>query len=67
VLFAGPKVNAAKRVPLVIHFHGAPWLVQHHIARDLPQAALITVQLGAGSRAYGTPFEQPEMFRSIVE
>lgn len=67
VLFAGPKVNAAKRVPLVIHFHGAPWLVQFLVARDLPHAALITVQLGTGSSAYGNPFEQPEMFRSIVD
>jgi hypothetical protein len=66
VLFAGPKVKLDKQVPLVVHFHGAPWLVQHHIASYLPRAALITVQLGAGSRAYGSPFENPDTFRSII-
>lgn len=66
VLFAGPGLRANKAVPLVVHFHGAPWLVQYHIAKDLPGAALITVQLGAGSRAYAGPFENAEMFQSLV-
>lgn len=67
VLFAGPKVKTDKPVPLVIHFHGAPWLVQYHIARKLPHAALITVQLGSGSRVYGDPFQQPETFQSLID
>lgn len=67
VLFAGPKIRTDKPVPLVIHFHGAPWLVQFHVAQYLPRAALITVQLGSGSRAYGNPFESPETFRSIID
>lgn len=67
VLFAGPRVKTDKPVPLVIHFHGAPWLVQYHIARKLPHAALITVQLGAGSRVYGEPFAQPEIFQSLID
>ena len=66
-LFVGPKVRAEKPVPLIIHFHGAPWLVEYHIAKHLPRAALITVQLGAGSSVYGKPFEIPETFRSIID
>lgn len=65
-LFAGPKVRASRPVPLIIHFHGAPWLTERHVANHLPRVALITVQLGAGSRAYAQPFERPDLFKSLV-
>ena len=65
-LFIGPRVNSNKPVPLLIHFHGAPWLVEQHVARYLPRAALITVNLGAGSSAYRKPFEQPEAFHNLL-
>jgi hypothetical protein len=65
-LFIGPRVNVNKPVPLLIHFHGAPWLVERHVALFLPHAALITVQLGAGSAAYRRPFAEREMFRNIL-
>ncbi len=67
VLFVSPKVKTQKAVPLVIHFHGVPWLVQYQIAQNLPQAALITVNLGVGSRAYGNPFGQAELFQSLLD
>ncbi|HJZ81899.1 MAG TPA: hypothetical protein VKD91_16190 [Pyrinomonadaceae bacterium] len=66
-LFIGPRFNSNKAAPLVIHFHGAPWLVEQHIARHLPGAALITVQLGAGSGAYRSPFERSELFRLLID
>jgi hypothetical protein len=66
-LFAGPKVKTDGSVPLIIHFHGAPWLVQFHVAKYLPRATLITVQLGAGSRAYAGPFENSGTFRSLLD
>jgi len=66
-LFTSPKVKPERAVPLVIHFHGAAWLIQYHIARKLPNAALITVNLGAGSRAYGNPFRQPETFQNLID
>ena len=65
-LFTKPGVNPNKPVPLVVHFHGAPWLIQIHVARYQPRAALITVQLGAGSSAYRRPFENPELFRELL-
>ncbi|MDQ2921885.1 MAG: hypothetical protein M3R52_09795, partial [Acidobacteriota bacterium] len=65
-LFIGPGVNPNKPVPLVVHFHGLPWLVEAHIARYLPKAALITVQLGAGSNAYRRPFEQADLFQNLL-
>jgi len=66
-LFVNPNVNPDRPVPLVIHFHGAPWLIEQHVARNLPGAAVITVQLGAGSSAYSRPFEQAELFRDLVD
>jgi len=65
-LFIGPRVNVNKPVPLLIHFHGAPWLVERHVAEHLPRAALITVQLGTGSSVYRRPFEQLETFRKLL-
>lgn len=66
-LFTSPGVNPNKPVPLLIHFHGAPWLIETHLARYLPKAALITVQLGAGSSAYRRPFENPGVFRELLD
>jgi hypothetical protein len=66
-LFVSSHVNAIKPLPLLIHFHGAPWLIEQHVARNLPEAALITVQLGSGSSAYSRPFEQAELFQSLLD
>jgi len=65
-LFLGPHFNPKRPAPLLVHFHGAPWLIELHIARYLPRAALITVQLGAGSNAYRRPFEQPDVFQALI-
>jgi len=66
-LFISPGVNPNKPVPLIVHFHGAPWLIELHIAHHLQRTALITVQLGAGSSAYRRPFEQTELFQSLMD
>ncbi len=66
-LFIGPRVNPNQPVPLLIHFHGAPWLIEGHVARYLPKAALITVQLGSGSSVYRKPFEQTNLFHDLIE
>src|SRR5205814_8746180 len=39
---------------------------EQHVARYLPRAALITVNLGAGSSAYRKPFEQAELFQNLL-
>jgi hypothetical protein len=66
-LFTTANVNPNKPVPLLIHFHGAPWLIETHIAHYLPKVALVTVQLGSGSSAYRRPFEEPELFRKLLD
>ena len=55
-LFAGPRVNTNKPVPLVVHFHGVPWLIETHIAKSLPHAVLISVNLGSGSSVWSSVF-----------
>lgn len=67
ILYASPKVKPNEAIPLIIHFHGVPWLMEYHIAQHFPNAALITVNLGSGSRVYGTPFSQPEMFQNLID
>ncbi len=65
-LFINPNVNPNKPVPLLVHFHGAPWLVERHVAFYLRKAALITVQLGASSSVYRRPFENAELFPNLL-
>jgi hypothetical protein len=66
-LFFGPRVDTRKAVPLIIHFHAVPWLIEYHIATYFPRVVLITVNLGSGSSAYGRPFEQADVFRSMID
>lgn len=65
-LFVPSHVDVSKAAPLLIHFHGAPWLIERHIALKLSRVALITVQLGAGSSAYARPFAQTELFHNLI-
>jgi len=65
-LFVSPHVNPNRPVPLLIHFHGAPWLVERHVSLYLPKVALITVQLGAGSSVYRRPFEDKKLFETLL-
>ena len=53
-------------MPLVVHFHGASWLVERHVAKSAPHAALVTVNLGAGSSRYAAPFADPATFSSLL-
>jgi len=41
--------------------------MEYHIAKHFPKAALITVNLGSGSRVYGDPFVQPGKFREMID
>jgi len=65
-LFIGPRVDPNRPVPLLIHFHGAPWLVERHVATHLPKAALVTVQLGNGSSVYRKPFTDSQLFSNLL-
>ena len=65
-LFISPRVNPNRPVALLIHFHGAPWLIEQHVATHSPKVALITVQLGAGSSVYRRPFLEASLFPALL-
>jgi hypothetical protein len=65
-LFTASGFKKRRIGSLLIHFHGAPWLIERHIAGTQRDVALITVQLGAGSSAYGRPFADPELFGKMI-
>jgi hypothetical protein len=62
-----PAAASAPEADLVIHFHGASWLpMQEAEATGLP-LVIAVVNLGAGSRRYSGPFDDPRLFEQIRE
>jgi hypothetical protein len=52
---------------LLVHFHGAPWLIEHHVSRLKAPVALLTFQLGSGSGVYGRAFTAREVFARALD
>ncbi len=65
-LYLSPQFRPRARVPLVVHFHGVPWLVEYHIMQNWPDAALISVHLGAGSSIYSQTFSDGGTFTQLL-
>jgi hypothetical protein len=65
-LYISPAFDGNVPHPLVVHLHGAPWLVEHHIRERAPQTVLVTVQLGGGSRVYSEAFLEPQRFTTLL-
>lgn len=59
-----PK-GVKKKARLVVHFHGDESIPEIAAAR-LGGTAVISMQLGSGSGAYGRPFADPQLFARIV-
>lgn len=55
------------RHAVIVHFHGAPWLLEHHVKSHAPQTALVTVHLGAGSRVYADAFSEDGRLLRLVD
>lgn len=66
-LFIREGLRPRERLALIIHFHGAPWLVERHVADARLDAALVTVQLGSGSGVYGRAFADASAFGALLE
>ena len=54
-------------MPLYIHFHGAPWLAEWSVQQRDRKAAILTVNLGAGSGVYGRAFSDPATFAALLD
>jgi hypothetical protein len=65
-LFVRDGLRAAERLPLVVHFHGAPWLVEHHVASERLDVLLVTVQVGSGSGVYSRAFGESPAFTALI-
>ncbi len=61
-----PERSRGRRIPLVIHFHGEPWIAEQSVRKAMPKAAVLAVQLGSGSRVYGEGVREPEVFQAIL-
>ncbi len=65
-LFIRDGLKASEYLPLIVHFHGAPWVIEHQIATRQANAVVVTVDLGAGSGTYAKPFADPTLFDSVI-
>jgi hypothetical protein len=64
-LFLPKELKREGTVPLFIHFHGANWVPELAAAQH-GKTAVISVQLGTGSTAYGQPFEDAKAFGNML-
>jgi len=64
-LFIPEKLKIGSRLPLFIHFHGGTWLPEVAASR-VGAAAVISIQLGAGSSVYAKPFADQKLFERLL-
>jgi hypothetical protein len=65
-LFLPAGLKTEGKVPLAVHFHGAPWLVEVAAARH-GKSAVLSVQMGAGSGVYARAFADPQRFAKLLK
>jgi hypothetical protein len=65
-LFVPEQLKLEGQVPLFVHFHGGAWLPEVSVAKH-GQAAVISVQLGAGSGVYARAFSDPKRFGEVLK
>lgn len=54
------------RTPVILHFHGSPWLIQQAAASRFGNVTVAAIQIGAGSRVYREAFSTREAFESLL-
>jgi hypothetical protein len=65
-LFLPAKVKLQGKVPLLIHFHGPPWLAETAATRQ-GNTAVLSVQLGSGSGVYARAFADARRFGKLLK
>jgi hypothetical protein len=66
-LLLTPQAERRRRLPLIIHFQGQPWVAEQAAICRKRDAAVITAYLGAGSARYAQPFKDPASFAHLLE
>lgn len=65
-LFIPAKLKLKSPTPLLVFFHGGAWLPEVAAAEN-GDTAVISIQVGAGLRAYAQPFTDPKFFGRLLE
>ncbi|HEX3773050.1 MAG TPA: hypothetical protein VHV51_01230 [Polyangiaceae bacterium] len=59
--------SVAKPYDLLVHFHGAPAVLETAFERSGIDGALVVYNLGIGSGAYETPYSEPNSYDHMLE
>ena len=65
-LFIPQKLVRNKRMPLVVHFHGAAWVAEAAAAKD-GRWAVISVETGEGADVYSRQFSDHALFGKMLD
>jgi hypothetical protein len=65
-LFIPQKLVRKKRMPLLVHFHGAAWVAETAAAKD-GRWALISLETGEGADVYSRQFSDHALFGKMVD
>jgi len=65
-LFVSGNFGGNETVPVIVNFHHEFWLGEHYVSQLMPDAALVMVPLGAGSKVYNDAFADPVTFSSMI-
>jgi hypothetical protein len=65
-LFIPQKLLRKKRMPLLVHFHGAAWVAESAAAKD-GRWAVISVESGEGADVYARQFSDHTLFGKILD
>ena len=66
-LFIRAGLKPAATLPLIVHFHGEPWIVEDAVAHLKQKALLVTFNLGEGSGQYAKRFTTPAQFAAVLD
>lgn len=66
-VFIPSKTKNAKTFTLLIHFHGANYVVQHAATSYRGNIIAATINLGSGSKVYNDAFEDSTKFGSLID
>lgn len=64
--FIPQKRQSAGKFALLLHFHGASFVVQHAAAQYKGALVAVTINLGSGSSVYGQAFEDSTRFPILL-
>ena len=65
-LFVPQKLARKKRMPLLVHFHGAAWVAETAAAKD-GRWSVISVETGEGADVYSKQFSDHALFGKMLD